>query len=217
VSWKPTAIAAVIVMAAGLAAGAAIGGRTTVVREQVTVTAEAPAPDPAPEQPGTPKPDPSPLPAEPEDAAPAAYLEEPLNLLENVSDAEVDVSARLKSGEVVERSAVFVLDSDFGSNPDRWVVEVPASPEHSVFVARVGFERRTPTNKTVTLEFLKDDTSGEPLESKFTLTANESRDVRVSMQGAAGIVLRLTPGEEKWQAPQSTGEIQFVLGNARFE
>jgi hypothetical protein len=64
---------------------------------------------------------------------------------------------------------------------------------------------------------LKNELDGEKLIATRELRTADAPDIDVPVKGAAIIVVKLTPQKSEWRSFEDRGEVDFVLGNARFE
>jgi hypothetical protein len=221
VNWKPTLIAAVIVVALGLGAGVAIGGKTTTnvktvagAAKTVVQTVTVPGASMAavtPGEEGTPT-------VTTEGTAtegdPVYLTADDIHVQDSVYLTEAGVSASLQRGAELSDSVVLDLDDTYDGNPDSWSVEIPIPVGKSRFKTTMGFEKGSPSDNSVTVEFRKDSLRGEIIK-RVPLSATQVADVDIPVSPDGGLlVVKFVPGEKSWQ--RSDDLPLFVLGEARF-
>jgi hypothetical protein len=208
VNWKPTAIAAVIVIAAGLAAGVLIGGKTrTIVRE---VAASAPEPTATPAATATP------TASEPEPER-IAITDEDLLAGDLVEDLEVVDSAQLYGGLELSGAVQFVLTTGFAEPPELWFIEIEVPPGSTRFEATAGFAPRTPSGNSIDVVLLADALEDERLAGPVHLTTTDTAEMSADVSQAAKVIVKLTTEEEMLRSQDDSDRVTFVLGDAHFE
>ncbi|MGH3742701.1 MAG: hypothetical protein ACRDT1_15435 [Micromonosporaceae bacterium] len=221
-NWKPTAIAAVIVIVAGLVAGAAIGGKTsTVVRERGPAQAGSPsqttvAPTSTPTPAATPSPEGTSSPGQPD--ADALYVAPPVVAGEGVEEIRLDAEAQLQQGDELSNSMTFDLITEFdGRTREFWHVELQVRGDRPMFKATAGFAQGMPSSNSVEVVLLEDDLKGDEL-GRESLTGTGRYDIEVPVRtDLAKVIVKLIPGEEEWTPAPDREGLTFVLGEARFE
>jgi hypothetical protein len=220
-NWKPTVLAAVVVVALGLGAGVAIGGKTrtsvqtvaapakTVVRTVTVAAAPADGTDVSDDvtaavtTEGT---------ATDED--PVYLTADDVHTPDDVEVVDAGVNASLQRGAEHSDSVVLDLHDGYEGNPDYWTVEIPIPVGRSHFKTIMGFEKGSPSGNSVTVEFRKDSLRGDVIK-RVGLSATQVADVDIPVNPDGGLlVVKFIPGESSWQ--EIDGLPQFVLGEARF-
>lgn len=224
-NWKPPLIAAVVVVALGLGAGAAIGGQTktmtrTVAGPTKTVVQTVTTPGSAAVPAATTRTDTAATVATEgteTDGEPQYLTAGDVHPQDGgLSVDEAGVNASLQRGGELSDSVLLDLpfDSWNGATPDYWSAEVPIPAGKSRFQTTMGFEKGSPSGNSVTVEFRQDSLRGE-LIKKVRLSATEIAEVDVPVAADGGLlVLKLVAGEDAWRDNDSA--VRFVLGEARF-
>ena len=219
-NWKPSLIAAVVVVALGLGAGIAIGGKTETVAgptrtvvQTVTAPADArPQEGPADTEPG------GAIESEgtETDEDPEFLTEDSINIGDNVELLETGTNASLQRGPELSDSVTLSLATDYdGSVPDYYAAELTVPEGKASFKASVGFAKGSPSGNSVKVEFRKDGLRGEVLK-QVRLSATEVAEVDVPVDDAALVVVKMSPIEETWNDDDDNQSPRFVFGEARF-
>jgi len=236
VSAKPTALAAVLVVVVGLAAGVLIGGKTETKTRTVTVAA-APTPPAAPAEPDTdtvqepaPSPDPEPTPG-----FQPVRLDESLVTIDDTTfsspgdddevtlvDVEYAVPAQLQQGPEQNDALTFDFETaccSDGYAADYYQFEITVPEGATKLVSEMGFLKGEATGNSVKVAFYRNEfDDANPLRQRELDSASETAPVDLVVQGASKIIVRLTCTNRGrvWRTP-SDDVPSFGFLDAHFE
>jgi hypothetical protein len=216
VNPKHLIAAVLVVVAAGLATGFAIGGKTTTKTVTVAVTHTVKAAAPTTTTAATTTSDPPiTTAAGPGDApADAVYLVDAgvSDSQDNINDLDLSTSAQLQDGKTEDYSTTFVLYQSPYSQLDFWTFEIPVPTAVTRFKTRMGFAKGVSTAHRAEVSFYANELpGGKRLKAPERLAATSIDDVDLDVTGVRTLILKVSPLADDWQDPT------FVLGGAHFE
>jgi len=232
VNAKPTALAAVVVMIAGVAAGAAIGGKTETRTRTVTVaasgdtgaTSTVPTASPVPEPERTPGFEPVVLDEDLvtiDDAtvSTAGDYDEEVTLV----DVKYGGPAQLQQGPEKSDAITFDFDSSGALEAeyaaDYYQLEITVPDGATRLVSEIGFLKGEATGNRVKVAFYKNEPlEGSLLGQRQLGSASETAPVELVVAGASKIVARFTCMNKgrMWRTP-SDDTPSFGFLDAHFE
>lgn len=240
---KPTVLAAVVVVVAGVATGAAIGGKTLTKTRTVTVAAApdrvgAVAPPPPPtstttELPG--QPDQSLSPQQPNPEFKPEVLDDKLVTVDDSTRSSLDTEARpvtllnvqygvlaqLQQGSDSPDSMRFdFASSEYeGAAADYYQFEITVPEGATTFVSEMGFLKGEASGNRVRVAFYKNEyEEGRQLKQSLLDSASETAPVQLGVRGISKIIVRLTCRNQNhyWRTPDDD-DPSFGFLDAHFE
>jgi len=229
VNAKPTALAAAVVIAAGLATGVAIGGKTETKTRTVTMAASeaTSAGATSPEPPASADPEPTP-------GFQRVDLDEELVTIDDTTTAPGDdyvvtliearygVPAQLQQGPEKDQALTFDFDSSIGfdeSAAEHYQFEITVPEGATKFVSEMGFLKGEVSDNRVKVAFYMNRyEDAQQLKQRELESASETAPVDLVVRGASKIIVRLTCTNKGriWKTP-SDDDPSFGFLDAHFE
>jgi len=225
VSWKPTALAAVVVAIVGVAAGAAIGGHTTVRTKYVNGSSAAPGvsatatPSARPEPSAGPVPTPVPLTADDVKISTDTISSDAYDETATIEDAKYRVPVELQTGESKEDSMQFRFGTAYESHAaDYYELQLAVPNGATHFMTTIGFLKGDASSNHVDVTFYRREYAPSTTIRRYPNDSSEGgQPVDLDVKGLSLVIVRFVCKNEDrvWRTPQDLDPM-FGLQSPQF-